>query len=108
VIRLADDAERATNAADHTTAVVANRAFHQAIDALADNPVSAAAGDRLWDRILVSTARSLVVPGRGDIVNREHRDLLAAIGAGDGERAADIAVRHVRATLDAAHPLSSS
>ena len=66
--------------------------------------MSAAAADRLWDRILVSTERSLAVPGRGDIVNREHRDLLAAIEAGDGERAASIAARHVRATMESAHP----
>ena len=47
---------------------------------------------------------SLAVPGRGDIVNREHRDLLAAIVAGDGERARRLAARHVRATLAAAQP----
>jgi DNA-binding GntR family transcriptional regulator len=104
VAELADETERLTNAGDHATAVLGNRAFHQAIDALAANPLSAAAADRLWDRILVSTERSLALPGRGDIVNREHRDLLAAIAAGDGGQAAAIAVRHVRATMAAAHP----
>ena len=101
---LADDAARATDAGDYAYAVLSNRSFHQAIDALADSPVSAVAVDRLWDRILVSTERSLALPGRGSVVNREHRRLLAAIKAGDGARAADIAIRHVRATLDAAHP----
>ena len=100
--RLADETERLTNRGDHASAVLGNRAFHQAIDALAANPLSAAAAERLWDRMLVSTERSLSAPGRGDIVNREHRDLLAAIEAGDGKRAATIAIRHVRATMEAA------
>jgi DNA-binding GntR family transcriptional regulator len=94
-------AERATAEGDHDAAAIENRAFHQAIDALAGSPVSAAATDRLWDRILVATRRSLGPPGRGDVVNREHRELVAAIAAGDGALAAEIAVRHVRSTLEA-------
>jgi DNA-binding GntR family transcriptional regulator len=101
---LADEAERATDEGDHGRAVLRNRAFHQAIDALACSPVSATALDRLWDRILVTTEHSLAQAGRGAAVNREHRELLSAVGAGERERAADIATRHVRATLDAGLP----
>jgi DNA-binding GntR family transcriptional regulator len=100
--RLADETERATDLGDHRSAIELNRAFHQAIDDLAASPVSRAASDRLWERILVSTERSLAVPGRGDIVNREHRELLAAVVTGDSPRAAELAARHVRATLEAA------
>lgn len=100
--RLAEDTEHATNRGDHAAAILLNRAFHQAIDALADSPVSAAASARLWERTLVSTARSLAIPGRGEIVNREHRDVLAAIIGGDAEHAGRLAVKHVRATLDVA------
>jgi len=99
---LADDAERATDARDTSAAATCNRAFHQAIDALADSPVSAAAVDRLWDRILVATERSLVSAGRREAVNREHRALVAALAAGAAAGAAEIAGRHVRATLEAA------
>ena len=102
--RLAEETERATDRGDLAAAVELNRAFHQAIAVLADSPVSAAAGDRLWERILVSTRISLALPGRGDIVNREHRELLAAIVAGESQRAARLAARHVRATLKAAQP----
>jgi DNA-binding GntR family transcriptional regulator len=102
--QLADETEQATNRGDLATAVELNRAFHRAIAVLADSPVSAAAGDRLWERILVSTRISLALPGRGDIVNREHRELLAAIVAGDSQRASRLATRHVRATLKAAQP----
>lgn len=101
VSALVDAAERATDAGDHGAAVLHNRAFHQAIDGLARSPVSAGAIDRLWDRILVATQRSLAPAGRGAIVNREHRELLAALEAGDSRNAADVAVSHVRATLDA-------
>jgi DNA-binding GntR family transcriptional regulator len=104
IYALADDAERATDAGDHGRAVQFNRAFHQAIDELADSPVSASAVDRLWDRILVSTERSLAPRGRGSAVNREHRALLEALAAGNPRRARAIAVRHVRATLEAIHP----
>ena len=102
--RLAEETERATDSGELAAAVELNRAFHQAIAVLADSPVSAAAGDRLWERILVSTRISLALPGRGDVVNREHRELLAAIVAGESRRAAGLAARHVRATLKAAQP----
>src|SRR4051794_20610034 len=102
ILRLADETERATDRGDRATAIRLNRDFHQAIDGPAGSPVSAAASDRLWERTLVSTERSLAVPGRGDIVNREHRELLAAIVAGDAELARAIASRHVRATLESA------
>ena len=100
---LADDAERATDARDLTRAVQYNRSFHQAIDALADSQVSAVAVDRLWDRIVIATKSSLQLGGRGDVVNQEHRELLDALGAGDAERAADVANTHVRATINAAN-----
>ena len=98
---LAAAADAATAAGEHDRAVAENRAFHQAIDALAASPVSATAVDRLWDRIVVATRRSLAPAGRGAAVAAEHRELLGAIEAGDATRAAATAVLHVRATLDA-------
>ena len=103
---LADQAERATNSGDTRAAVIGNRAFHQAIDALAESPVSAAAVDRLWDRILVATERSLVTAERREAVNQEHRALIDALATGDGTAAAEVASRHVRATLEAATHVS--
>lgn len=101
LVALADEAEEATDAGDYRRAVIGNRTFHQAIDELADSPVSAAAVDRLWDRILVSTRRALELPEQGSLASREHRELLAALHAGDPTRASTIAERHVRATMDA-------
>lgn len=99
---VADAAERATNDGEYERAARANRAFHQAIDSLADNPVSIDAVDRLWDRIVVATRQSLQPAGRGAAVNREHRQLVAAIERGNAERASAIAMRHVRSTMRAA------
>jgi DNA-binding GntR family transcriptional regulator len=99
---LADAADAATAAGDADRAVAENRALHQAIDRLADSPVSAAAVDRLWDRIVVATRRSLTPAGRGAAVDAEHRELLRAIEAGDAAHAAHTASLHVRATLEAA------
>ena len=101
LVALAERAERATEAGRFADAVEDNRAFHQAVDALAGSATSRDAVDRLWDRIIVSTERSLTAGGRAATVAREHRELLDAIGAGDGERAADVARRHVLATLEA-------
>jgi DNA-binding GntR family transcriptional regulator len=98
---LADDAERSTDAGDYRRAVQGNRAFHQAIDRLADSPVSAAALDGLWDRLVLVTERSLIPAARATAVNREHRDLLAAVLTANAPRAAAIAVAHTRATLTA-------
>jgi DNA-binding GntR family transcriptional regulator len=98
---LAEQAERATDAGDTASAVTANRAFHQAIDALAESPVSETAADRLWDRIMVATERSLMSARRREAVDREHRELISALEAGDCASAAELASRHVRATLAA-------
>lgn len=98
----ADVAERATNRGDYDRAARANRAFHQAVDALADAPVSADALAQLWDRVVVATRQSLQPRGRGAVVNEEHRQLVAAIEDGNESEAAAIAMQHVRATLDVA------
>jgi DNA-binding GntR family transcriptional regulator len=101
LVALADATEEATASGDFDRAVELNRDFHQAIDELADSPVSAAAVDGLWDRILVSTRESLFVRGRPSVVSREHRAILRAIRAGDEERAARAAHEHVRGTTAA-------
>ena len=96
---LADGADHHTRNGDLAAAMRDNRAFHQAIDALADSPVSAHAIDRLWDRILISAEASVQRPARTAIVDREHRALIDAIAAGDAEAAGAAARHHVLGTL---------
>lgn len=100
----ADEALRATDAGDADAAVIANRAFHQLIDEMTDSPLSSAAVDTLWDRILAATKASLEPPERRRQVSREHRDLIRAIRSGEAATAAQIASAHVRSTLDAVTP----
>lgn len=96
---LADLADRHTRSGDFNAAMRGNRAFHQAIDELADSPVSAHAVDRLWDRIVVSAEASVLPPDRADMVDRERRTLMTAIAAGDVVAAAAAARAHVLDTL---------
>ena len=96
---IADAADRHTRRGDLALAMQENRAFHQAIDELAESPVSAHATDRLWDRILVSAEASVQRPERAAIVDREHRTLLTAIADGDAAAAGAAARDHVLSTL---------
>jgi DNA-binding GntR family transcriptional regulator len=99
---MADEADLLTRRHEDVRAVLANRAFHQSLDDLAASPVSAAAVDRVWDQIIVSTRRSLIAPGRRSAVDREHREIIGAVSAGEASRAGQLAAEHVRATLTAA------
>lgn len=94
---LADAAVVATQTATGVTAVIADRNFHRAVVVLASNDPCHDALDRLWDRIIVAAPHSPARPRA--LVDREHRELLSAIAAGDAEGATAIARRHVLATL---------
>jgi DNA-binding GntR family transcriptional regulator len=104
---LAAQAEHSTEDGRYADAVEDNGALHQAVDALAASPISQDGVDRVWDLIAIATERSLTRPGRGTVVAQEHRELLDAIGAGEGERAAEIARRHVLGTREASRPDAS-
>lgn len=99
--RLADVTDEATRAGALRDAVGHNRRFHRRIAELADNPVALDMLDRLWDRIVVSTRRSLAAPARTEAVDAEHRALLARLRDGDGPGAAAAARAHALGTLAA-------
>ncbi|RKE21745.1 GntR family transcriptional regulator [Streptomyces sp. TLI_171] len=101
VAELADRTHRATADGRLTEGVRLNREFHRRVAELAANPVALHTLDRLWDQIQVSTLRSLRAPDRTDLVDAQHRELLAAITAGDPAAAADAARRHVLDTCAA-------
>jgi DNA-binding GntR family transcriptional regulator len=65
-----------------------DRRFHRAIDVLAGNRANLRTLDRLWDRLVVATLHAPSPPAG-------HRELVAAITAGDPADAADAARRHV-------------
>lgn len=102
---LADAAHAHTVAGDLARAADANRAFHEAAAALCENAVVVDTLARWWDRITVSTRRSIQSPHRVQEVDREHRAMLDALRAGDAEAARVAAESHSLATRDALrHP----
>lgn len=78
-------------------ALHADRRFHRAVDVLSGNRACQDALDRLWDRLVVATLRAPA--GHADA---DHRELVAAIAAGDAEEASAIARRHVLTTTPSA------
>jgi DNA-binding GntR family transcriptional regulator len=98
---LAGDAHMLTSSGDLTRAVEANRAFHEAIVALADNAVISETLRRWWDQIVISTRRSLKSPARIHQVQSEHDALLLAVRAGDSAAARTAAEAHILRTRDA-------
>lgn len=80
-------------------AVLADRTFHRALDALAANGPCREALTRIWDRLVVAAAQPDVPPRRAGAGRDDHRALLAAIAAGDEHEASAMARRHVLATL---------
>jgi DNA-binding GntR family transcriptional regulator len=77
-------------------AVLADRAFHRAVSALGANRPAHDALNHAWDRLVLAAVHGRWSPRGADA---EHRDLLAAILAGDEEHAAAEARRHVLAAF---------
>jgi len=73
-------------------------AFHRAIWRLCGNERLRRAGEKLLDQMRLGNAVSSRRPGRGDQSVDEHRALVAAIAAGDGETAERAAREHIRCT----------
>jgi DNA-binding GntR family transcriptional regulator len=98
---LADAADAAARTGPAAEAVLADRNFHRALAALAENEPCRDALVRIWDRIVVATLQagtSMRPPASAD---GDHRRLLAAIRAGDAREAGAIARRHALPPRDA-------
>lgn len=96
----ARDADIRGRSGDLARAAGSNRRFHEGCAALAGNAAIGAALSRWWDQITLSTRRSIRRPARMDAVDAEHREILAALVAGDGAAARSAAMRHALATRD--------
>ncbi|MFC9439778.1 GntR family transcriptional regulator [Nocardia sp. NPDC057030] len=99
LVEHADLADAATRRGDLAAGVEHNRAFHRYIAELADIPMALEVLERIWDRIIVSTRTSLNAPPRPARVDDQHRNLIAAISAGEPDAAAAQARAHVLATM---------
>ncbi len=74
-----------------------NRAFHDEIEAYADNPRIVELMQQLERQLHLFRQKALIRPGAMRASNNEHRALLQALKNGDGAEAGHIAERHVLA-----------
>lgn len=98
---LATETHELTKAGDLARAAEANRAFHESMVALAENPFITSALHHWWDRIIISTRRSLQHPDRTEAVHREHDSILDALHRGDASGSRAAVETHALATSDA-------
>ena len=95
------EGQAAAEADDFGGAVTANNAFHTEIAAMGGNAVLAELADIVGRR--VQWYYRMVAPARGHGSWAEHAEMIAAIEAGDPERAQALARRHTERTRQAYH-----
>lgn len=93
-------AEEAAHAADAADMVRLNRAFHAALATAAHNATLHDLQDRLTAQVAYLPSTTLLQPGRWEQSRREHRALVAAVRAGDGDAARAIAESHMSTAKD--------
>jgi DNA-binding GntR family transcriptional regulator len=97
------DAERAMDAGNARAYTRANRALHEALEAPAPEPIRELVRD-LWERLWQTrrtTALFETLPERISGAQREHREVVEAVRAGDAEAAGAAMERHRESTLEA-------
>jgi DNA-binding FadR family transcriptional regulator len=97
--RLDDLARAAARAEAPDRDLLADRNLHRAIVALGGNQPCRDALNHVWDRLLVASAHGALPVHEGAAADREHRELLAAVAAGDEGEASAVARRHALAAL---------
>jgi DNA-binding GntR family transcriptional regulator len=95
------EGQAAAEAGDFGRAVAANNAFHAEIAVMGGNAVLAELADIVGRR--VQWYYRMVAPERGHGSWAEHAEMIAAIEAGDPERAWALARRHTERTRQAYH-----
>lgn len=93
---LRDEVERSAAEADARAVAQANLALHRYVAELSDNEFVVDALARVWDRIAIATQTNVTDRAWSETMHRHHRDLVDAIVAGDGARAAALAGEHVQ------------
>jgi DNA-binding GntR family transcriptional regulator len=93
---LQDEMERAHARRDLPNYYRVNRAIHDRINEIAGNPVLTHTFRTLNARLHALRFRSNLVQGKWDKAVKEHRGMVEALAARNGERLRDLLVRHLR------------
>jgi DNA-binding GntR family transcriptional regulator len=93
---LRDEVEHSAAEADARAVARANLDLHRYVAELSDNEFVVDALSRVWDRIAIATLTNVTDRDWSETMHRHHRDLVDAIVAGDGARAAAVAGEHVQ------------
>ncbi|MCW5735881.1 MAG: GntR family transcriptional regulator [Enhydrobacter sp.] len=96
---LQHEMEQAHACRDLPTYYRANRAIHDRINALAGNPILTHSFRTLNARLHALRFRSNLVRTKWDRAVEEHREMIEALSARDGERLRNLLVEHVRTKL---------
>lgn len=96
---LQDEMERAHAGRDLPTYYRVNRAIHDRINAIAGNPILTHTFKTLNARLHALRFRSNLVQAKWDRAVEEHREMIEALAARDGERLRELLVGHVRTKL---------
>jgi len=91
---LAAAAEECRAAQDAGSRLVANRRFHSVLHGLAGSRPLSRLIDHLWDQTEAYRALYYALPGEAAQADRAHRAILAAVEAGDADRAAALEDAH--------------
>ena len=95
---LAERCDEVTRTQGPSAGAEANRHFHLAPAALADNRQIDALLAVVWDQIAIASRAGLTAHPRMNAVHDEHEDILCAIRDGNPERARIAATRHIDQT----------
>jgi len=98
--RLTSLFERAVAAPDPKSALRLHNDWHAALRSAAHNPTIAELMERLDAQLAVYDAEASAAPDNLDAIETEHRHILDAIVAGDGERARALMTAHQERTRD--------
>ncbi|MGW2092319.1 GntR family transcriptional regulator [Promicromonospora sukumoe] len=95
--------ERASEVTEPVQRSLANRAFHAALWAAADNPVLVGMLEGLRDQTALAAVTTWAKQPSWRDEAQEHAQILAAAEAGDADLAADLTRRHIAGFLDRLH-----
>ncbi|MFD7026388.1 GntR family transcriptional regulator, partial [Promicromonospora sukumoe] len=95
--------ERAAEVTEPVQRSLANRAFHAALWAAADNPVLVGMLEGLRDQTALAAVTTWAKQPSWRDEAQEHAQILAAAEAGDADLAADLTRRHIAGFLDRLH-----